>query len=416
MPAPTDAAARPRVLMLADVPDWAFGSIAREVARHRSAGLAVTIDHAGRFRGDAPAMLRRCFLEEPFDVVHVFWRDDLRAMLRPLAIRRAAAAAGLGRTATVAAMCRPVVTTSVYDHLHLDDPEALASRAEALHFAHAYAVSSPVLDRLYRAEPGLPPPDAVLPDGVDTAHFAPGDRAPEGDGPLRVGWVGNSLWGESHGHRDAKGLRTVLRPAMARLEADGVAAELALADASERRRDRAEMAGYYRGLDVLVCASAVEGTPNPVLEAMASGVAVVSTDVGIVREALGPDGAPFVVERTPEAVAGALARLAGDRALLSAQKRMLHARAADWDWSRRTGGWDAFWDAARTRARDPRLARARRLRLEALAAGIVPENPLGRSLAGLLAASEAGAAETLRAQLVGRPRLRRFADRIRGRA
>ncbi|WZB73295.1 glycosyltransferase family 4 protein [Achromobacter xylosoxidans] len=42
------------------------------------------------------------------------------------------------------------------------------------------------------------------------------------------------------------------------------------------------MPAYYNSLDLYVCPSAIEGTPNPVLEAMACGVPVISTDVGIV--------------------------------------------------------------------------------------------------------------------------------------
>ncbi|WP_312583940.1 glycosyltransferase, partial [Staphylococcus aureus] len=48
-----------------------------------------------------------------------------------------------------------------------------------------------------------------------------------------------------------------------------------------------EMVKYYSQIDVYVCPSKIEGTPNPVLESMACGVPVISTDVGVVKDAFG---------------------------------------------------------------------------------------------------------------------------------
>jgi glycosyltransferase involved in cell wall biosynthesis len=76
------------------------------------------------------------------------------------------------------------------------------------------------------------------------------------------------------------------------------------------RVDNAGMATLYRGADLMLNPSTVDNMPNSVLEALASGVAVVSTDVG---------GVPFLVEdgqtallvppRSPQAMADAMLRL-----------------------------------------------------------------------------------------------------------
>lgn len=58
------------------------------------------------------------------------------------------------------------------------------------------------------------------------------------------------------------------------------------ADKHVTPRTLREMPDYYSSIDVYVCASITEGTPNPILEAMASGVPIVTTDVGIVRKPL----------------------------------------------------------------------------------------------------------------------------------
>ena len=53
-----------------------------------------------------------------------------------------------------------------------------------------------------------------------------------------------------------------------------------------------DMPEWYSHIDVLICASESEGTPNPVLEALACGVPVISTHVGIPVIASGGAGTP----------------------------------------------------------------------------------------------------------------------------
>lgn len=82
------------------------------------------------------------------------------------------------------------------------------------------------------------------------------------------------------------------------------------------RLDRDAMAQAYRNADIAVNPSLVDNMPNSVLEALASGVPVVSTDVG---------GVPFIVSdeqtallvpaRSPEAMASAILRLIDDASL-----------------------------------------------------------------------------------------------------
>ena len=64
------------------------------------------------------------------------------------------------------------------------------------------------------------------------------------------------------------------------------------------------VAAAYRNADVVLLSSISEGIPYTVLEAMAAGKAVVATDVGGVREAIGNAGI-IVSPRDPEAIADA---------------------------------------------------------------------------------------------------------------
>jgi glycosyltransferase involved in cell wall biosynthesis len=97
-----------------------------------------------------------------------------------------------------------------------------------------------------------------------------------------------------------------------------LAAELGIAPSVSftGRVDNEGMAALYRDADLMLNPSTVDNMPNSVLEALASGVVVISTNVG---------GVPFLVEdgktallvppRSPQAMADAILRLAGAPAL-----------------------------------------------------------------------------------------------------
>jgi glycosyltransferase involved in cell wall biosynthesis len=73
------------------------------------------------------------------------------------------------------------------------------------------------------------------------------------------------------------------------------AAEMRIADAVTFPGARLDVAETLRGLDVFWLTSSWEGTPNALLEAMASGVPVVATDVGACREVIEDGVTGFLV-------------------------------------------------------------------------------------------------------------------------
>lgn len=320
------------VTIFYDEPDWAFHNIAANLARIAPPGfsfLALSRDEwFGRTRAAEAAVAKS-------DIVVFLWRFDLLAYLDTLS------EAGWAR---LLAPDRPALVAMIYDHLYTD-PEDLDYYGNPFVLSDVCGACSGRLRDIYTSAPYLPVPAHVVPDGVDTAFFSPDDREPTG--PLRIGWVGNSAWGITEGE-DFKGRRTILEPAIQILRARSVRFELHLADKAERRLPRSEMPAFYRGIDVLVCSAAVEGTPNPVLEAMASGTAVVSTDVGIVRDVFGPEQRRFILsERSPEALAEALETLSGDPTTLARLRAENLAARPAISWESRWPAWQALFDEAR---------------------------------------------------------------------
>ena len=349
---------KPRVLLLPDVPDWAYDNICDHIIANHSDRFTFERYYMGGVMGYPEVFLNQVFgIMKDFDILHFFWRDDVQHLMNPEAIYKAASRFSRGAETLIDAMARPVITCSVYDHLHLE-PQHFPWRSRAFWYADGYSVSSGILRDIYAGIDAFPDPLAMLPDGTDTARFKPRnlERLTE-DRPLRVGWVGNPNWGNDP-VRDPKGLRTILTPAVETLVAEGCEIETHYADTTVRKRNRDEMAEYYGEIDVLVCSSEIEGTPNPVLEALASGVPIVSTRVGIVPDALGPKQSRFILsERSPKAMAAALRDLALNRSTLAELSAENLERAPLWDWSETAKGWPDFWKAAMARHKDGQRGR-----------------------------------------------------------
>lgn len=348
------------VLLCPDQPGWAFDNIADTIARH-AGGNRVSKLYMRDTIGKEHVFFRAILLKR-IDLCHVFWREDLFYLLHPTTIRRAAGELGLDFDVLAKGISRCAFTTSVYDHL-FTDPEEMRKRRARFACIDGYTVSSQRLLAAYSADPDLPAPDIVITDGVDLERFSPAP-GPAGRPVPTVGWVGNSAWGHTARKEDVKGYRRLFVPMMAELAARGIAAEPNVADPQQRRIPFEDMPAFYRATDVFVCTSLMEGTPNPVLEAMACGIPVVSTDVGIVPEAFGDLQRRFIIaEPTVAAFADAVAELLANPALRRALGAENRARMQDWSWEIRTRDWWPFWRRVVQRSMDLRGSIRRELSL-----------------------------------------------------
>lgn len=166
-----------------------------------------------------------------------------------------------------------------------------------------------------------------VPNAVDTANFVKGEYR-NGNHPIRILFAGRLI----EAKRLDRFMRVFLRAAQA-LPGREVKAVVAghgplrnqMEDAARRQGlgpdrfefigEQSDMRGVYGGADFLMLTSDWEGTPNVLLEAMASGLPVVATRVGGVQDIVGEDRG-FVLEPTDEdGLAHAALRLAGEAGL-----------------------------------------------------------------------------------------------------
>jgi glycosyltransferase involved in cell wall biosynthesis len=98
------------------------------------------------------------------------------------------------------------------------------------------------------------------------------------------------------------------------------------------RRKAGAMPKVYQQHDVFISASMQEGMSNAMLEAMASGLPIVTTRCEGVAELIADNGL-VVEDPQPAALAAALDKLAHDRTTLKAMSRAARRRAEAFSWS-----------------------------------------------------------------------------------
>lgn len=220
------------------------------------------------------------------------------------------------------------VAIGICSHLELQGEQRSRGLA-VLNAAGAVFVNSQLL--LQEFQPLLARPAHYTPNGVDTDFFRPSQTAWKAR-RLRVGWAG-SLLNHTPEHR---GVHEVIAPAVD--AADG--AELHLAVREQRWRSRDEMRAFYHSIDVYMCASISEGTPNPCLEAAASGVPIVTTRVGNMPEFVRDGANGLFIERTADDAAAKLRRLLDEPELRQRLGCAARVTAEGWDWRNLAGRYD----------------------------------------------------------------------------
>lgn len=343
----------PKIALIIDTDKWAFANISRqivgnlgdvfdietislveleEIERSRWLRAGATGHFSG---GGASAFGQALVLCEDADVIHVFWREFLALIDTPL-LQEYARSIGLEYSEFRHRYIEgKIISTSVYDHLFLSDADIEQRKRIFNEYISGYTVSSERLAKIYSRIGDYPVPDAIIEDGVDLSVFGPLKlerfESIAHHRPVVIGWVGNSKWASTI--EDFKGVHTLLYPALSELQDEGMNIVLHFADRQNGFIPHRSMPEYYSEIDVYICASKIEGTPNPVLEAMACGVPVITTDVGIVPQIFGPLQREFILaERSVECLKNAVCKLIGqpDIFKLLSEENLHYIKY--WDW------------------------------------------------------------------------------------
>ncbi len=338
--------ARKNVALVLDAPDWAYDHIADQIIRYCSDRF----DFTKYYTQDITNPVDLLVAAKECDIIHFFWRAPLSLLHTDYCVARMNQLMGSEEAFWNKYISPKLITTSVYDHLMLDGEDRGVT--ERLFIAQnspvcAYSVSTERLMRLYKQMEGLRlRPTCVLTDGVDTKRFVPVPKehfADITDRTVRFGWVGNSKWAVN----DLKGINTIIKPAIEQLKSEGYQVELYTSDRQGGMIPHYKMPEYYKKIDCYVCASLHEGTPNPVLEAMASGLPIISTDVGLIPQLFGNKQKQLVLnERSVDCMVRKMKFLLNNREKFVELANENVQRIQGWDWSICARKFIPFWEEA----------------------------------------------------------------------
>lgn len=287
---------KPKIVLVCDVPNWAFDRIAQQVKKELGHKYDMRIDYFNR-RTEADFFYELLERNSDCDLMH-FLNRRMLLLMDSEAFKQKIEDSGRNVDEYIAEK-KNKISTAIYDYIDLDEAGISEHKYIFNDYSKAYYAATKKLFEIYTSIEEFKNPDAMVHDICDkdqfpTINLERFELESIKDRPIVVGWVGNSVHNDEK-EVDLKGFNTILKPVMDELKAESYNVVGNYADRKERWRSAEEMPEYYSGIDVCICASIHEGTPRPVLEAMYSGVPIISTDVGIVGEALGEKQRQFII-------------------------------------------------------------------------------------------------------------------------
>lgn len=285
-----------KLAIIIDAPNWAFHSVAKLMKKELDDIAQVDI-----FALQAPPYNNDLFLlledVKEYEHIHFLWRKSLLDF-NSEEFKNKLVERNIDYNKYIK-LFSSKITTAVYDHMFLNDEKIEEYKDVFNKFSKKYYTSSKKLYNIYNKIKAYPKPETTIIDTFDSTIFYPINLErfeSINNRPLIIGWVGNSGWNSKDGSNiDYKGLKTILNPVIDELISEGYNIKRNFADRQIKAIPNEEMANYYKDIDLYITCSYHEGTPRPILEAIACGVPIIATDVGIVPEVLGSLQSQFII-------------------------------------------------------------------------------------------------------------------------
>ncbi len=329
---------KPKIALVIDKPGWALDNIASQIVRN----LSDQFEFKKIYLEVVDCLAGVLLMADDCNLIHFLWRplataiddDYTKQFIHNIRMSE--------DKFYDKYIDSKVISVAVYDHFFLEQPNkkiTLKLFSDQNSIVSCYTVSSQLLNKIYCADSEIVmKPTKIIQDGVDCSLFVPQnlERFDNINNRLiRIGWVGNSKWqvGDTE-ISDLKGIHTIIGPVVEELKAEGYNIELYTSDRDHKMIPHNEMPEFYSEVDIYVCASLCEGTPNPVLEAMASGIPVISTNVGIIEEVFGPLQKKYILEeRSRECLKNALKKLLNNPKEMKELSEENLKYIKFWDWT-----------------------------------------------------------------------------------
>jgi glycosyltransferase involved in cell wall biosynthesis len=275
-----------KVLLVADRPGWAYDILAQSIRAH-SCYEDIEINYVSKMRLDIKE-----YDFSNYDVVFFFlWYDAMRYGIQV-------------RGFEFSKTCVGIHSLSSWSGRGLSKQQASLVCNQ---FAAAGYISKEI-NQLLSLNSGF-----FTPNGIESSIFYPSELPPTDE--LRLMWVGNP--GNAH-HGSNKGFHAIIKPVLNEFVERGVSLVTATPDTPVARENMGE---FYRANHVLICASLHEGGPMPIVEALACGRPVITTEVGIVPEIVKDGINGLIYTRSRSGLRNMIRKICNDRDLVSQMQK-----------------------------------------------------------------------------------------------
>ncbi|MCI9286386.1 MAG: glycosyltransferase family 4 protein [Clostridia bacterium] len=329
-----------KIAIIIDKTGWAFSNAANQIKKHLSKFYDIEIISMDVFKDN---IVKLFILGLDYDLMFFMWRGQISWLQSEYSKKYITELGFEYEEFLEKFLLQKNIVTGVYDHLFVNSEK---ERTDFIFkYVSDYIVCSKKLEIIYNNMNEIKKPSAVISDGVDLSMFSmkDTDKYNKPSEKLIIGWCGNSKFTDETDD-DLKGLRKIIIPAVEELKNEKYNVELNIADRNIKMIQHKDMPEYYNSIDVYVCASRTEGHPDTVIEAMACGVPVISTDVGIINELFKEKQKQLVIERDKESLKEKIKLLIENRKMLSEISKENVEAVKDWTWEKQAMKYKEFFD------------------------------------------------------------------------